>query len=119
MAKVELSPLIKSMSGTIARRKLPDGTTVTYVVTKKNRLYVHTSRLRATPLSEHEILRRHRFGVIASAVALVTRRLNLSADPVTQKRLWSDLGMHYDAMRRSGKTVSSEKLAERYCMVVM
>ena len=40
MAKIELSPLIKSMSGTIARRKLSDGTSVTYVVTKNNRLYI-------------------------------------------------------------------------------
>ena len=106
MAKVELSPLIKSMSGTIAKRKLSDGTTVTYVVTKKNRLYVHTSRPRATPLSDGEILRRQRFGVIASAVPLVTRRLNLSSDPATQKRLWSNLVMHYDAMLQSGKTIS-------------
>ena len=35
MAKVELSPLIQSMSGSIAKRRRPDGTVVNYVVTKK------------------------------------------------------------------------------------
>ncbi|MBQ7530814.1 MAG: hypothetical protein IJT12_03840 [Paludibacteraceae bacterium] len=119
MAKVELSPLIKSMSGTIARRKLSDGTTVTYVVTKKNRLYIHSSRPRVTPLSEREIRQRQRFGIIASAVQLVRSRLNLPSDPKTQKQLWSGLGVHYDAMRQNGKTLTAEKLADSYCMLVM
>ena len=43
MARVELFPLIKSMSGTISKKKLADGTTVSYVVTKKGRLYIHTT----------------------------------------------------------------------------
>ena len=36
MAKIKLSPLIQSMSGTIIRRKLPNGVSVACVVTKKN-----------------------------------------------------------------------------------
>ena len=46
MAKVELSPLIQSMSGSIAKRRRPDGTVVNYVVTKKGTMYVQSTRPR-------------------------------------------------------------------------
>ena len=118
MAKIELSPLIKSMSGTIARRRLSDGTTVAYVVTKKNRLYVHTSGPRTQPLSPGEMARRIRFGVVASAVASVSGRLGLPSDPVTRKQLWKELGDLYDVLKKNTSSITSKKLVSAYCVLV-
>lgn len=118
MARVELSPLIKTMSGTIARRKLSDGTLVTYVVTKKNRLYVHTTRPRTKALMPEEIAKRERFGTVSKAVTLVRKELALDADPATIKRLWASVGALYDRIRINSKTITSERLAEMYVYIM-
>ena len=51
MAKVELSPLIQSMSGSIAKRRRPDGTVVNYVVTKKGVRAVNQTPYRSVECS--------------------------------------------------------------------
>lgn len=114
MAKIELSPLIKSMSGTIARKQLSDGTRVTYVVTKKNRLYVHTTRPRSKALTPEEISKRARFGTVAKAVNIVRKELALDSAPETIKHLWTSVGALYDRIHNNGKTVTPERLAEMY-----
>ena len=114
MAKIELSPLIKSMSGTIARKKLSDGTTVNYVVTKKNRFYVHATRPRTTALTSEEISKRTRFGMVAKAVSIVRKEMALDAEPITTKRLWTAIGALYDRICNNGKTITPEHLAEMY-----
>ena len=113
MAKVELSPLIKSMSGTISRKKLADGTTISYVVTKKGRLYVQTTRPRATPLQPVEIAHRTKFGMVCKAYALLRRTKLMPADPDCRKRVYAVLGDIYEQMARSRKAITPEELAKR------
>ena len=119
MAQVELSPLIKSMSGTIAKKRLPDGTVITYVVTKKNRLYLHTTKPRSTPLSMREMNQRNRFGVIASAARLVKQQIQLPAEPGTTKKLWSTLGQLYELMVQNTQVITPAKLADSYCALLV
>lgn len=119
MAQVELSPLIKSMSGTIAKKRLPDGTVITYVVTKKNRLYLHTTKPRSTPLTMREMNQRNRFGVIASAAKLVKQQIQLPAEPGTTKKLWSTLGQLYELMVQNSQVITPAKLADSYCALLV
>lgn len=118
MAKIELSPFIKSMSGTIARRKLSDGTTVAYVVTRKNRLYMHATRPRTTALTQDELEKRTRFGIVSKAVTLVRKELTLDASPSTIKHLWTAIGTLYDFICHNGKTITAERLAEMYAYML-
>ena len=119
MAQVELSPLIKSMSGTIAKKRLPDGTVITYVVTKKNRLYLHTTKPRSTPLSMREMNQRNRFGVIASAARLVKQQIQLPTEPGTTQKLWSTLGQLYELMVQNTQVITPAKLADSYCALLV
>lgn len=118
MARVELSPLIKSMSGIISRRKLSDGTTVSYVVTKKNRLYVHTTRPRTTALTPIEITKRNRFTIVSKAVTIVRKEMAMDASPGTIKHLWASIGALYDRIQNNGKTITPERLAEIYAYIM-
>ena len=106
------------MSGTIARRKLSDGTTVAYVVTRKNRLYMHAARPRTTALTQNELKKRTRFGIVSKAVTLVRKELTLDASPATVKHLWTTVGTLYDFLSRNGKTVTAERLAEMYAYML-
>ena len=119
MAKVELSPLIKSMSGTIAKKRLPDGTIVSYVVTKKNRLYLHTTKPRSTPLTIREMNQRNRFGVIASAAKRVKQQSQLPSGPDTTKKLWNTLGQLYELMLQNTSVITPAKLADSYCALMV
>ena len=119
MAQVELSPLIKSMSGTIAKKRLPDGTVITYVVTKKNRLYLHTTKPRSTPLTMREMNQRNRFGVIASAARLVKQQIQLPTEPGTTQKLWSTLGQLYELMVQNTQVITPAKLADSYCALLV
>ena len=114
MARVELSPLIKSMSGTISKKKLADGTTVSYVVTKKGRLYIHTTRPRTTPLQPRELAHRSKFGMVCSAFALLQRTKSVPPDPSARKQAYAVLGDIYDLMVKNRKTITTEALAKRY-----
>ena len=119
MAQVVLSPLIKSMSGTIAKKRLPDGTVITYVVTKKNRLYIHTTKPRSKPLTMREMNLRNRFGVIASAVKQVKQQVRLPSGQETTKKLWSTLGQLYELMVQNSQVVTPAKLADSYCALLV
>lgn len=119
MAKIEFSPLIKSMSGTISKKRLSDGTTVTYVVTKKNRLYLHTTKPRMTPITIREMNIRNKFGVIASAVRMVKQQITLPAEPETNKKLWSTLGQLYELMLQNSQIITPAKLADSYCALLV
>ena len=118
MAKVELSPLIQSMSGSIAKRRRSDGTVVNYVVTKKGTMYVQSTRPRTAPLSAAQRERRRKFGVLSPACTLVRHKLALPADPATQKKIWRMLSDMYDMMIRDGMSHRPEDLANAYCMLV-
>lgn len=118
MAKVELSPLIQSMSGSIAKRRRPDGTIVNYVVTKKGTMYVRSTKPRTAPLSAAQRERRRKFGVLSPACTLVRHKLALPADPATQKKIWRTLSDLYDMMIRDGMSRRPEDLANAYCMLV-
>ena len=115
MAKIELSPLIKSMSGTISRKRLSDGTTVAYVVTKKNRLYLHATQPRVKPLSGREVKQRMKFGLIASASRLVKQQMELPSEPDANKKLWCSLGQLYELMLQHAQVITPQKLADSYC----
>lgn len=119
MAKVELSPLIKSMSGTISRKRLPDGTIVSYVVTKKNRLYLHTTKPRSTPMTIREMNQRNRFGVIASAAKRVKQQILLPSGPETNQKLWHTLGQLYDLLLQNTQVITPAKLADSYCALMV
>jgi len=118
MAQVELSPLIKTMSGTISKRRLSDGTTISYVVTKKGRLYVRTSRPRSTPVQSAELERRNRFGLIASAVGIIRRNVFIPAGSGAIQHLWKDLGEVYDVMKLHRKNITPEDLVKWYQIIV-
>lgn len=119
MAKIKLSPLIQSMSGTIIRRKLPNGVSVACVVTKKGRIYVRTIRPRVKPLTESEINRRQKFGIVAAAAQLVALCRNATNAPASRSELWRALGNMYDDMRTAGKMITAQRLADRYCTAIV
>lgn len=119
MAKVELSPLIKSMSGTISRKRLSDGTIVSYVVTKKNRFYLHTTKPRSKPMTIREMNLRNRFGIIASAVKLVKQQIQLPSGPDTNQKLWHTLGQLYDLLLQNTPVITPAKLADSYSALMV
>ena len=107
------------MSGTIAKKRLPDGTVITYVVTRKNRLYIHTTKPRSKPLTMREKNLRNRFGVIASAAKQVKQQVQLPSGPETTKKLWSTLGQLYELMVQNSQVVTPAKLADSYCALLV
>lgn len=114
MAKIELPAFIKSMSGTLSKKKLADGTVVSCIVTKKNRMYIRPQKLRTSPATKNEKSKRERFGMIARAVAIVRKELEMESDRETQKRIWSGMGDVYDLLQKRGMKITAELLAEKY-----
>lgn len=114
MAKIELPAFIKSMSGTLSKKKLADGTVVSCIVTKKNRMYIRPQKPRTSPATKNEKSKRERFGMIARAVAIVRKELEMESDPETQKRIWSGMGDVYDLLQKRGMKITAELLAEKY-----
>ena len=114
MARIELPAFIKSMSGTISKKKLSDGTIIRCVVTKNNRMRIQTQSPRTTAPTAKEIAKRTRFGTISKAVTIVRKELELESDPETQRRVWEAMGTIYDRLLERGKPITPEILAELY-----
>ena len=114
MARIELPAFIKSMSGTISKKKLSDGTIIRCVVTKNNRMRIQTQSPRTTAPTAKEVAKRIRFGTISKAVTIVRKELELESDPKTQRRVWEAMGTIYDNSKERGKTITPEILAELY-----
>lgn len=114
MAKIELPAFIKSISGTISKKTLSDGTVVRFVVTKNNRLHLRTESPHGAPSTEQVMAKQVRFGTIARAVTIVRKELQLSTDPETRKRLWAQMGIIYDRLQTKGKTITPETMATLY-----
>ena len=113
MARVEFNDLIRSASGVISRRRMPDGTVHSIVVNKRGTLYETTYHPR-TKISPEEIARRRKFGIICSAVAIVQKELHLPSDPETRKRVYAVMGDMYDKMLAHDKIATPESLATMY-----
>lgn len=116
--KVKFSDLFKSMSGTISRKRLPDGRTKTIVVTKKGSMY-ETTYNPPKKLTQAIIDRRTKFGCVAKATAIVCRELENGADPATRKKYWRDISALYDRLKEHGKVLTPEKLAEMYAYFLL
>ena len=114
MAKIELPAFIKSMSGTLSKKKLSDGTVISCIVTKKNRMYIRPQRARTSPITKNEKEKRERFGLIARAVAIARRELEMESDPETRKRIWSGMSDVYDLLKKRRVQITAEVLAEKY-----
>ena len=114
MARIELPAFIKSISGTISKKTLSDGSVVRFVVTKNNRLHLQTQRPRPTPPTAQVQAKQAKFGMIARAVAMVRREMQLPTDPATQKRLWASMGAIYDRLQAKGKPITSQIIAALY-----
>lgn len=115
--KIEFSDLFKSMSGTISRKRLPDGRTKTIVVTKKGSMY-ETTYNPPKKLTQETIDRRAKFGCVAKATAIVCRELG-DATSATRKQHWKNLSALYDRLKEHGKVLTPEKLAEMYAYFLM
>jgi len=87
---------------------------VSCIVTKKNRMYIRPQKPRTSPATKNEKSKRERFGMIARAVAIVRKELEMESDPETQKRIWSGMGDVYDLLQKRGMKITAELLAEKY-----
>ena len=114
MAKIELPAFIKSMSGTISKKKLADGTMVSCIVTKKNRMYIRPQKPRTSPPTKNEKEKREKFGIIAQAMPIVRKEVAMGPDPETQKRIWSGMSDVYDLLKKRGMKITAKLLAEKY-----
>lgn len=113
MAKVEFPDFIKSASGTISRKRLPDGSIRSIVVNKHGRMYETTYHPR-TKISPEERARRKKFGVISSAFAFVQREMEIESDPTTRRRIYGIMGGIYDRMVGNGKEPNAKMIASSY-----
>lgn len=118
MAKIELPAFIKSVSGTISKKKLADGTVINCIVTKKNRMYIRPQKPRTSPPTKNEKAKREKFGMIAQAVPIVRKELEMENDPETQKRIWSGMSDVYDLLKKRGVKITAKLLAEKYAYVM-
>ena len=114
MVKVKFSDFIKSMSGTLFKRRLPDGSIRRLIVTKKGCMYETTTFPKTAPLSPETIEKQIRFGLVCKAVPMIRNAHRLPADQATRKRLFRSLGKIYDALHRKGKTITPEVLAKEW-----
>ena len=113
MAKITLPDFIKSVSGTIARKRYSDGTVKNIVITKKGTMY-ETMYHPRTKISEKEKQVQSRFGMLNKAFTIVRAELQLGTDPDTRKRVYAALGSIYDRLTKAGKVVTPEILASLY-----
>ncbi|MBQ8938933.1 MAG: hypothetical protein IJ047_01745 [Paludibacteraceae bacterium] len=114
MVKVKFPDFIKSMSGTLFKRRLPDGSVRRLIVTKKGCMYETTTFPKTGPLSSETIEKQIRFGLICKAVPMIRKAHRLPTDPATRKRLFRSLGKIYDRYHRQGKTITPESLAKEW-----
>lgn len=111
--KVKFNDLIKSMSGTISRKRLPDGGVRSLVVRKDGTMY-ETTYYPPRKISAAVTARRIKFGTVCKAYAIIQKEKSLSSDPATRKQVYAALGAIYDKLLSQGKEVTAEKLAANY-----
>ena len=85
--KVQFTDLIKSMSGTISKKRLPDGSIRRLVVKKNGYMYETTTYPRKGPADAKTIAKQNRFGLISKAFTVLRKEMNLSSDPATSDKL--------------------------------
>lgn len=112
--KVQFTDLIKSMSGTISKKRLPDGSIRRLVVKKNGYMYETTTYPRKGPADAKTIAKQNRFGLISKAFTVLRQEMLLSSDPATRKQVYAVLGAIYDKLLSQGKEVTSDKLMELY-----
>ena len=114
MVKVKFQEFIKSMSGTLSKRRLPDGSIRRLIVTKKGCMYETTTYPKTGPLSPETIEKQIRFGLVCKTVPMIRKAHRLPSDPATRKRLFQALGKIYDTWHRKGKTITPEVLTKEW-----
>ena len=114
MVKVKFPDFIKSMSGTLSKRRLPDGSVRRLIVTKKGCMYETTTFPKTGPLSPETIEKQIRFGLVCKTVPMIRKAHRLPSDPATRKRLFRSLGKIYDTLHRKGKTITPEVLTKEW-----
>ena len=113
MAKVAYPDFIKSVSGTIARKRYSDGTVKNVVITKKGTMYEATYHPR-TKITAKEGQGRLRFGMLNKAFSILRKELQLGTDPGSRKCVYKTLGGIYDRLHQRGKSITPEILASLY-----
>jgi len=111
--KVKFNDLIKSMSGTISRKRLPDGSVRSLVVRKDGTMY-ETTYYPPKKVSVAVAARRVKFGMVCKAYAIIQKEKSLCSDPDSRKLIHQALNDIYDLMHKQKKVISPEKLAANY-----
>lgn len=115
--KVKFNDMIKSMSGTLSKKRLPDGGVRKTIVRKDGSMFETTTYPRKK-ISIAEQTRRKKFGVICGAFAIAQKELCVASDPDTRKRVYADMGGIYDRMAAHGKEPTAEMVASTYAYVM-
>ena len=118
MAKIKLSPLFDSVSGTLSRRTLSDGRTETVYVTRNGHL---GTRITGEPtprvLTPAQINARHRFAAISEAVRLICRQADLPCDTPARQYLTPFVKEHYAQLPDDrDQSRDAETLCHAFCM---
>lgn len=111
--KVKFNDLIKSMSGTISRKRLPDGGVRSLVLRKDGTMY-ETTYYPPKKVSVAVAARRVKFGTVCKAYAIIQKEKSLCTDPDSRKLIHQALNDIYDLMHKQKKVISPEKLAANY-----
>ena len=111
--KVQFTDLIKSMSGTISKKRLPDGS-IRRLVVKKNGYMYETTTYPPKNVSVAVAARRVKFGTVCKAYAIIQKEKSLCSDPDSRKLIHQALNDIYDLMHKQKKVISPEKLAANY-----
>ena len=117
MAKIKLSPLFDSVSGTISRRTLPDGRTETVYVTRKGQLGTRiTGESKPRELTPAQINARHRFAAISQAVRLICQQADLPCDALARQYLTPFVKIHYAQLPDDrDQSRDAETLCQAFC----
>ena len=114
--KVKFNDMIKSMSGTLSKKRLPDGGVRKTIVRKDGSMFETTTYPR-TKISPAEQKRRKKFGVICRAFAIAQKELKLDSDPDTRRRAYAVMGGIYDRLKAHGKQPTADMIASTYAYV--
>ncbi len=118
MAKIKLSPLFDSVSGTLSRRTLSDGRTETVYVTRNGHLRtVVTGEPTPHVLTPAQIRARHRFAAISEAVRLICQQADLPCDTPARQYLTPFVKEHYSQLPDDrDQSRDAETLCQAFCM---
>ena len=117
MARIKLSPLFDSVSGTLSRRTLSDGRTETVYVTRNGHLRtVVTGEPTPHVLTPAQIRARHRFAAISEAVRLICQQADLPCDTPARQYLTPFVKEHYSQLTDDrDQSRDAETLCQAFC----